>query len=190
VLQVVRDYGRYKELYKPTVADSRVIATGEASDLFSMRLLYKSVFLKTALDTDYESGFVHVDDRRGYSISRATRIQEIEEYGAPAQHALKEGEGSGVIWRLFSIARYIERDGGVYIELEAIGLSRDIPASLRWIVEPIVRRVSRGSLSTSLQQTENAVRLHVEFAKRKAASGELTAATVHDSLVIASKEVR
>ena len=68
------------------MADSRVIATGEANDLFSMCLLYKSVFLKTALDTDYESGYVHIDDRRGYSISRATRIQEIEEYGAPAQH--------------------------------------------------------------------------------------------------------
>ena len=190
VLQVVRDYAKYKELYKPTVADSKVIAAGQAKDLFSMRLLYKSVFLKTALDTDYESGYVQVDDRRGYSISRATRIQEIEEYGAPTQHALQEGEGTGVIWRLFSIARYVERDGGVYIELEAIGLSRDIPASLRWIVEPIVRRVSQGSLSTSLQQTENAVLLHVEFTKRKTASGELTAETVHDPFVISSKEAQ
>ena len=180
VLKVVRDYARYKELYKPTVADSTVIAAGQAKDLFSMRLLYKSVFLKTALDTDYESLYVQVGDRRGYSISRATRIQEIEEYGAPAQHALQEGEGSGVIWRLFSIARYLERDGGVYIELEAIGLSRDIPASLRWIVEPIVHRVSRGSLSTSLQQTESAVLLRVALAKRKAASGELTAQTVRE----------
>ena len=180
VLRVVRDYARYKELYKPTVADSRVIATGEANDLFSMRLLYKSVFLKTALDTDYQSNYVRVDDRRGYSISRATRIQEIEEYGAPAQHALQEGEGSGVIWRLFSIARYVERDGGVYVELEAIGLSRDIPASFRWIVEPIVRRVSRGSLSTSLQQTENAVLLDVKLAKGKTATGQLTAETVHE----------
>ncbi len=190
VLQVVRDYAKYKELYKPTVADSKVIAAGHTKDLFSMRLLYKSVFLKAALDTDYESGYVQVDDRRGYSISRATRIQEIEEYGAPTQHALQEGEGTGVIWRLFSIARYVERDGGVYIELEAIGLSRDIPASLRWIVEPIVRRVSQGSLSTSLQQTENAVLLHVEFTKRKTGSGELTAETVHDPFVISSKEAQ
>ncbi len=190
VLQVVRDYARYKELYKPTVADSSLIATSQAKDLFSMRLLYKSVFLKTALDTDYESGYIRVDERHGYGISRATRIQEIEEDGTPAQHDLQEGEGSGFIWRLFSIARYLERDGGVYIELEAIGLSRDIPASLRWIVEPIVRRVSRGSLSTSLQQTENAVHLHVELANRKAASKELTAETVHGSFVITSKEAQ
>lgn len=79
-----------------------------------------------------------------------------------------------------SASRNFERDGGVYIELEAIGLSRDIPASLRWIVVPIVRRVSRGPLSTSLQQTENAVLLQVALAKRKPVSRELTAETVHE----------
>ena len=99
------------------------------------------------------------------AFSRTTRIQEIEEYGAPAEHVLREGEGSGIIWRLFGITRYVERDGGIYIEIEAIGLSRDIPTSLRGLVEPVVRRVSRGSLLTFLQQTQNAVRLRFELAK-------------------------
>jgi hypothetical protein len=48
-------------------------------------------------------------------------------------------------------------DGGVYIELEAIALSRDIPFSLRWLIDPIFRRISRSSLVISLQQTEDAV---------------------------------
>ena len=64
----------------------------------------------------------------------------------------------GLIWRVHSITHFEERDGGVYIEVEAIALSRDIPAVLRWVVDPIVRRVSRASLATSLQQTEAAVR--------------------------------
>ena len=172
VLDVVNDYARYKDWYQPTVIDSKVITTSKTTDRFRMLLVNRSLLLKTAFDTDYESCYVHVDDRRGYSVFRTTRVQEIEEYGAATQHTLHEGEGSGIIWRLFGIARYIERDGGVYIELEAIGLSRDIPASLRWIVEPIVRRVSRGSLSTSLRQTANAVRLQAEFANR---SGRSTA---------------
>lgn len=179
VLQVVSDYAHYKDLYLPTVVDSKVIATSEAKDRFSLVLVNKSLFLKTAFDTDYESCYVHVDDRRGYSIARTTRIQEIEEYGAPAQHTLHEGEGSGIIWRLVGITRYVERDGGVYVELEAIGLSRDIPSSLRWLVEPIVRRVSRGSLSTSLRQTQNAVRLRVELANRKTSGRGLVGATAH-----------
>ena len=46
----------------------------------------------------------------------------------------------------------------MYVEVEAIALSRDIPVSLRWLVDPIVRRISRSSLVTSLQQTGDAVR--------------------------------
>jgi hypothetical protein len=175
-LQVVRDYGRYKDLYQPSVIDSKVIATGQEKDRFSMLLLNKSLLLKTAFDADYESSYVHVDDRRVYSISRTTRLQEIEEYGSPAQHVLQEGEGKGIMWRLLGITRYMERDGGVYIEFEAIGLSRDIPASMRWLVEPTVRRVSRNSVSTSLHQTEDAVRLHAELASRKSGDGGSKAA--------------
>ncbi len=162
VLHVVRDYTKYKEFFRPTVIDSKVITSGETKDRFSMLLMHKSSLLKTAIDTDHESFYMEVDARRAYSISRATRIQEIEEYGTPAQRILRQGEGTGIIWGLFSTTRYVERDGGVYVEVEAIGLSRDIPASLRWLIEPIVRRVSRGSLTATLRQTENAVRSHAD----------------------------
>jgi hypothetical protein len=180
VLEVVRDYARFKDLYQPSVIDSKVIAAGEARDRYSMLLINKSFFLKTALDTDYESSFVHVDERRVYSVSRSTRIQEIERYGAPAQRTLNEDESRGILWRLFSITRYVERDGGVYLELEAIGLSRDIPSSLRWLVEPIVRRVSRSSLATCLQQTEDAVRVRAELANGKPGSARSIAATARE----------
>ena len=66
----------------------------------------------------------------------------------------------GLIWRVHSTTHFEERDGGVYIEVETIALSRDIPTMLRWVVDPIVRRVSRASLTASLQQTEAAVRSH------------------------------
>jgi hypothetical protein len=123
-----------------------------------MLLAYKSLVLKAALATDNQSSYVRLDDHRAYSSSRTTRIREIEGYGTPAQRFLPEGQGSGVMWRLFSIARCAERDGGVYYEVEAIGLTRDIPPSLRWIADPMVRRISRASLSTSLRETEGAVR--------------------------------
>jgi hypothetical protein len=171
VQQVARDYSRYKDLYQPSVIDSKVIALGDDKDRFSMRLLNKSVLVKMAFDADYESCSVPVDDRRAYSISRTTRVQEIEEYGSTAQHILREGEGHGIIWSLFSITRFMERDGGVYLELEAIGLSRDIPGSMRWLIEPVVRRISRSSLSTSLQQTENAVQQRRELASKPVKSG-------------------
>jgi hypothetical protein len=183
VMQVVSDYARYKDFYKPTVAESKSIAAEEAADRYSMLLINKTLMLKTAFDTEYESSYIRIDDQRGYSISRTTRVQEVEEYGTPPQRLLRIGEGSGIIWRLFSIARYVERDGGVYVELNAIGLSRDIPASLRWFVQPIVRRVSRGALSTTLQQTEGAVQSSAALALRKAATGQAIAALGREGTV-------
>lgn len=163
-MQVVRDYARYKELYQPTVVDSKVVANGETEDHFSMLLMNKSLLLKTAFDADYDVCYMRVDEGRMYGVSRTTRVQEMQDYGSSAQQLLPEGQGSGVIWSLIGITRYMERDGGLYIELEAIGLSRDIPASIRWLVEPMVRRISRRALLTSLEQTEKAVRAEAELA--------------------------
>jgi hypothetical protein len=100
---------------------------------------------------------VWLDDRRFYAISRTTRVQEVEEYGQPGEYRKPDGEGSGYIWKLYSVARLEERDDGVYIELEAMALSRKIPAAFRVVADPIVRRVSRNSLLISLKQTEEAV---------------------------------
>jgi hypothetical protein len=120
----------------------------------------KSVVAETALDSDDQTTYTRVDEHSWYSISDTTRIQEITDYDTPSEHMLPENHGTGLIWRLQRVMRFEEWDGGVYIELEAVALSRDIPAGLRWIIDPIVRRVSRSSLSTWLRHTESAVRLY------------------------------
>ena len=157
VLKIMRDYDRYKEIYRPGVIDSTSHGTSGFNDFFSMRLVNRSAVAKTALDTDWEASYARVDDQHWYSVSHTTRIQEIEKFGTPSQRTLPQDEGTGLIWRLTSFTRLEERDGGVYTELEAIALSRDIPAALRLFVTPIVRRVSRDSLATSLQQTNEAI---------------------------------
>jgi hypothetical protein len=35
-------------------------------------------------------------------------------------------QGLGMVWKVMSITRSMERVGGVYLDLEAIGLNRDI----------------------------------------------------------------
>jgi hypothetical protein len=112
-----------------------------------------------------------MDDRRLYTISQTRHIREIAEYGASDEHALPEDEGTGLIWRLFTIIRYEERDGGLFVEMEAIALSRNIPAAVRVFAEPIVRRVSRDALITSLKQTEDAVRAGATLESSESARG-------------------
>jgi hypothetical protein len=163
VLRVVRDYGQYKTVYHPNVVSAKPMETSEWEDRFSIVVMNKSFFAKSALDSDYHSRFTQLDDQRWYSVSETTRVQEVIEYGGPSPYMLPQDHGTGIIWRLFTIARYQERDGGVYVELEAIALSRDIPGGLRWVVEPIVRRVSRSSIVVSLQETADAVRSHTNI---------------------------
>jgi len=158
VLAVVRDYDRYKDFYKPTVVESKLLAAPGEDDKFSMLLVNKEVVAKTALDSEYQACYQMLDVKRWYGIAYTTRIQEIRDYGQPGAKKLPPDEGSGYIWRLYSIARFEERDGGVYVELEAMALSRDIPGAFRWVADPIVRRVSKNSLLTSLRQMEEAVR--------------------------------
>jgi hypothetical protein len=168
ILEVTRDYDRYKEFYSPFVVDSKVVGRDGLEDRFTMQIMNKALFVKSALDADYFTVTAVLDGRRAYSISRTTRVQEIEEYGHPGEHKIAEGKGDGYIWKLHSIARMEQRDGGVYIELETIALSRDIPAALRFVAEPIVRKVSRNSLLTALQQTRQAVRGHSTAAMKAA----------------------
>jgi hypothetical protein len=158
VLAVARDYGRYKEYYAPNVLDSQPLRESGNGDRFSMVMLNKALFSKTALDAEFQESYVRLSPKKSYGVVASTRVQQVNNYGQPDQRKLSPDEGSGYIWRLYSLSRFEERDGGVYIELEAIALSRDIPASLHWLVNPIVRRVSKGSLELSLAKTEQAVR--------------------------------
>ena len=157
VIAVVRDYGRYREYYSPTVIRSKTVEQKELEDRFSVLMMNQSLIVKTAIETECQSSFHQMDDKRWYSISNATRIQQIDDFGRSDEHRLPVGEGDGYLWRLATITRFAERDGGVYMEVEALALSRDIPVTLRFIVDPIVRRVSRNSLTESLTQTEHAV---------------------------------
>jgi hypothetical protein len=157
ILEVTRDYDHYKEYYSPYVVYSRAVSRGDANDRFSMLLMNKAMFLTMAFDVDSQATNVRLNDRRFYAVSRSTRIQEVEDYGQPGESRKREGEGNGYIWRLYSIVRLEQRNDGVYVEIEAIALSRDIPSPVRFAVDPIVRRLSRNSLHVSLEQTEKAL---------------------------------
>ena len=182
MLEVTRDYDRYREFYSPAVIASKATARSgsddksadKSIDTFSMLLMNRGFLLNFALDADYVAENVRLDDRRFYSVSRTTRVQEIDDYGLPGEHRIPAGEGGGYIWKLLSIARFEQSGDGVFVELETIALSRDIPGAVRVLVDPIVRRVSRNSMLISLKQTENAVREN-SLSGLKAATSPVTA---------------
>jgi hypothetical protein len=157
VLSVVRDYGRYKDFYAPNVTESTLLRQTDREDTFSLRMLNKAVVAKFALDTEFQDTYTRIDGNKCYSTSYSTRVREVENFALADEHEAPANTGRGLIWRLYSISRFEQRDGGVYVELEAVALSRDVPGALRWLVDPIVRRTSRSSMVVSLQKTEGAV---------------------------------
>jgi hypothetical protein len=157
VIAVVRNYDRYKDYYPPTVIHSKLVEQDGLKDRFSVTMMNSPLISRTAVLTDCEANYIQVSDKRWYAISTTTRIQEIDDYGRSGEHRLPVGQGGGYLWRLATVTRFEERDGGVYLEVQALALSRDIPMSLRFFVDPIVKRVSRNSLTESLKQTGRAV---------------------------------
>jgi hypothetical protein len=168
---VVHDYDRYKEIYKPAVTDSKTLRCSATDQEFSMIWQRRIMFVNAAIEGRYRAHDFMVGDRRGYNIAETIRVQEIEEYGHAGEHLLPPGTGSGFMWRLHSIARYEERDGGVYLELEAIALTREIPASVRWLASPVVNRLSIDSMTMTLRETRQAVTALAAGPERVAKSG-------------------
>jgi hypothetical protein len=61
------------------------------------------------------------------------------------------------LWKLNSYWRFEERDGGTWLECEAISLTRDVPTGLGWIVLPIIRDLPKQSLENTLRSTRAAL---------------------------------
>ena len=71
-----------------------------------MRLVNNETVAETALDSEYEACYLRLDELRWYSTAHTTRVQEIRHYGRPDQQELPPDQGSGYVWRLYSVARF------------------------------------------------------------------------------------
>ena len=158
VFDTTEEYACYKDFYQPMVIDSKLLARSATESSFSMRWLKKALFVTSVMDADYKATYAVRNETSRYGYVWSTRIQDVMNYGLPSERKLPPGTGSGFLWRLFSITRFQERDGGVYVELEAMALSRPVPGYLSWLVSPVVSRLSQSAITTSLSQTRDAVR--------------------------------
>ena len=98
-----------------------------------------------------------IDPGRWRSVSKTTRISEVQDPGKPDERALPPGTGEGFLWRLYSYWRFQQRDGGTWVECEAISLTRDVPMGLGWIIEPIIRNLPKDSVENTLRSTRAAL---------------------------------
>jgi hypothetical protein len=153
VLAVSNDYERYGVIYAPSILGAKLTSRQGNLDRFTVRTLHKVLFVTAVMDTDYESRTTTADGNRTYVISQSAAIHDVENYRQADERVLPADRGSGYVWRLATISRYEQIDGGVLVETEALGLTRTIPLYLRSLVRPIAAKLSRNSLQTTLIQT-------------------------------------
>ena len=155
-LAMVEDYDHHSRYFSPEVVRSKALEhTGEDYKVY-LRLARKKI-VTVVLDTEYEVHYELLADRRAQSQSYSTRIAEVAHPGEPDERQLPPGKDSGYLWRLNSYWRFYETGRGVYVQCEAISLSRDIPAGLGWLISPFIESIPRESLEFTLRSTRAAV---------------------------------
>lgn len=153
---MMQDYDRHDEIFRPAIAQARTIEReGDRFRIF-LRFFMKRV-VTVVVNTESLAEFTQLAPERVVSAIRSTRIQELESPGTPQEREKPIGRDGGYLWRLNSYWRFLERDGGTYIECETLTLTRGIPIGFRWIVGPFVTGLPREFLTSILQTVRKAL---------------------------------
>jgi hypothetical protein len=156
-LALIQDYDNHQDVYSPEVLRSRLVRR-QGDDFHIFLRLRKHKVVTVILDTEYDVHFTRLDAHRAYSRSHSTHIAEVENPGRSDERDLPPGNDHGFLWALDTYWRFLEvADGGVFIQCEAISLTRDVPAGLGWLIGPFVQSIPRESLEFTLATTRKAV---------------------------------
>ena len=155
--RLLRNFDSYPTVYAPQVVKATVHSRDSEQYGVTMRAVQKHV-LTVVMDITYDMTFGRLDARHGFSASRGIRISEIDAPGTPKERALTPDEEHGFMWRLNTYWSYEERDGGLYLQIESVSLSRSIPTGLGWAIGPFVESVPRESMEFTLRKTCEALR--------------------------------
>jgi hypothetical protein len=135
--------------YPDDVVSLRVLGRAPDRLTLAMRLTRRKIVTAT-YDTEHVASYRRLGRTRASSRSVSTRIVEIADAGTTAERRLAEGDDRGFLWRMHSYWRYEEVPGGVIVELESLTLSRGIPIGLSLVVEPMIDRIARESVTRTL----------------------------------------
>jgi hypothetical protein len=155
--RLMRDFKSYPQHFSPQVIQARTLSQNGDRVEARMRVRQHHV-ITVVMDTTYDVQFGQLDAQHGYSISKSTRIAEIESPGSNTEHVLNAGQEHGFLYQLNTYWSYEERDGGLYMQIESISLTRSIPTGLGWVIRPYIESIPRESLEFTLRAACNAIR--------------------------------
>ena len=156
VLRVLEDYNHHATYFAPDVEKSHI--ESHAGDDYRVFMRFRRHKVVTVvLNTTHDVTYYRDTPIRAHSRSSAVRIAQVENAGEADEREKTPGEDDGFLWKMETWWRMEERDGGVYVQNEAVTLTRNIPTGLGWLIEPFITKIPKETLEFTLQATRNAV---------------------------------
>jgi len=152
---LILDYSNYGEIYRPTIRRGRVLS--HSGDTFNTLVQFYSHSPEMAFDAHFDVHVFHDNPDHTRIRSISTHVNQLQSAGNPDSPVMPDGQGNGYLWRLNDYWRLEQKDGGVFVQIESIELSRSVPYLLSWIIDPIVRDKSRDAVSGLLSATRRAL---------------------------------
>lgn len=152
VVAFLQDYDRQQSIYKPDIQRSQLLSREGQSFKVYLRL-YRKAVVTAVYNAEFAIQYFPLDATREYSRSYSTRIAEVEHPGTLEEREKPVGNDRGFLWRLYMYTRCEERDGGTYMQIEFIALSRSVSAIFAWLVNPYIKSIPREYLSNFLKVT-------------------------------------
>jgi len=156
VLAVLRDYDNHKNIYKPDIRESKLLEH-DGNEFKVYLQFYNKSIVTVVMNVNFDVAYTGFGSTRSQSASRSTRVAEVQNVGQPNERERPVGNDHGYLWRLNSYWRLEEKDGGVYLQNESVALTRTIPVLLAWLINPLVKSIPRGVISSLLLRTREAV---------------------------------
>jgi hypothetical protein len=163
-LALLQDYDRHAEIYRPAVARSRLLSRDGDGFRVYLRFTMKKV-ITVVVNTENEARFTRLGPGSAQSRIYSTRIAEVDEADTPREREKPVGRDGGYLWRLYTYWRFLERDGGTYVQCESISLTRGIPLGFGWLIGPFVTSIPRETLAFTLETTRATLARRVDTAR-------------------------
>ena len=149
VLPRLRNYNNRSRYMMPEIVASRL--EDHQGDVFQVYLrLVEKAILSGVFDLDLRVFYRTEEPGRLTIESRSERVIEVSDVSAPAGSAARD---HGLLWGLNHYWRILQTDDGLYVECEALVLSRPTPFMLGWVARPVIARAARESLIRTIRAT-------------------------------------
>lgn len=171
VIPWLQKYSQYQDYFKDVERSEERSHIGDTYEIF-LRLKRSKLGRTAHFDTTHNVVYSRKSPSFVSSVSRSKEIRQVKDAGTSLESLYPVGDDDGYLWRLNAYWRFTERDGGVVVECETVGLSRSLGwglGILNFFTLGKVKSIANSIAEEALEETLTDLRNGVKGGPRKAA---------------------